>query len=171
MASSIDASGPEIPEMGLDQKSIAQIVAQMDGTKLGVTGTDDPKFKQLSIFQKLAVEKAYQPANSLKSTTVYDAIGKQLSMPITNVHQIAGYPVDAAYCDRGQTDLAVDVMVCEFRDDASAIKSRAFLLKSKHEENRDITALKGSWVSVTVFGKNADAFAQQKKIVELVKNL
>lgn len=167
----LDSGIPEIPDMGKDQVPVDQQIAAIDATKLGVTGPDDPKFKQLGLIQKLAVEKAYQPANALKSTTVYDALKTKLSIPVNSVHQIAGYRVDASYCDRGETDLKVDVMVCEFRDDTSAIKSRAAVLKLPDQGGRVLTAVKGSWISVTVFGKDPNAVAQQKKIVDFVGTL
>lgn len=168
-------SGVEIPVLGGDMKTFDEAVSMiLDAgvAQLGVKNPDDPKFNQLSLAERLAVEKASQPPNSLRSTTVYDALQKA-SIPITKIHQIAAYRIGAWYCDRGETDLGLDVMVCEFRDDESAVKSRAELVKKK-QDGREIIALKGSWVSVSVFdGPKAKpgSTEQQKKILEIVKGL
>jgi hypothetical protein len=135
----------------------------------GIT-PNDPRFNKLGLFDKLVVEKENRPKDTLKAETVFDAVTGKLGIKLTNRKQLAAWPVHASYCEKADTDLGVDVSVCEFQDGASFDKGKAIADGTK-TPRREILRTKTTWVSLTRFSEGKDAEAQAKRISDLVKGL
>jgi hypothetical protein len=134
-----------------------------------VKGLNDPGFAALPLFTKLAVEKQNRPPGALKAEVVFDAItGKMGAMK--NRSQLAGFTVVASYCEKADTELGVDVVVCEYPDAASLAKGKGLALKND-VKRREILTVKSSYVSITRFSEAKEAADQAKQIAELVKTL
>jgi hypothetical protein len=164
-----DAMPPPAPSVASAAASMAAPSAAPPEAP-AVTSVKDPRFAQLPLFSKLAVEKQDRPPTALKAETVFDAVAAKLGAPLKNRSQLAGFTVLAGYCEKGDTELAVDIVVCEYHDAAALTKGKELALKNKTPRREMLTA-KSSWVSVTRFTDTPAAAEQAKLISEVVKSL
>src|SRR5258706_2154621 len=69
-----------------------------------------------------------------------DLVDAKLGLKLTNRKQLAAWPVMASYCEKAETEIGVDVSVCEFTDGASLDKGR-----QRSEERRVGKECRSRW--------------------------
>lgn len=74
------------------------------------------------LFTRLQKEKDTRRKLEPTAETVFNAMKKRLGVQVDQELQVAGFVVGARYCDKVRTKKDVHVVVCEFDDEASAIK-------------------------------------------------
>jgi hypothetical protein len=74
------------------------------------------------LFTRLQKEKDTRLKLEPTAESVFAAIKKKAGVQVDQELQVAGFVVGAKYCDKVRTKKDVHVVVCEFDDEASAIK-------------------------------------------------
>jgi hypothetical protein len=128
----------------------------------------DPRYLQVSHFERLAIERDDQPEAAMKSKDFYDALKTQ-GVKVTNVHQVGAFIVGAGYCDKADADPDIDLTVCEFDDDAKMAKGVNTMTTMFKLPNRVIVQHKHSTVAVNRLGESKDSIDMAKKIVAAAK--
>ena len=133
-----------------------------------VKSRKDPQYATLPLFEKLAVERADQPAGSLRADALYDAIEKE-GIAVSRRRQVLAFTVDAAYCLKADAAPDIDLIVCEFDDDAGLAKGKKAMLKEPYPR-RELLTRKSSTISVTRLSDTKATADVAAKISALVRN-
>ena len=145
-AADVGASTGPVPPGSVTLVQIDASVPLMEVTS-NVKSRKDPQYATLPVFEKLAVERADQPAGSLRADALYDAIEKE-GVAVSRRRQVLAFTVGAGYCLKADAVPDIDLIVCEFDDDATLAKGKKAMLKDAYPR-RELLTRKMSSISVT----------------------
>ncbi len=78
------------------------------------------------LFTRLQAERDSRPKLDPTAERVFAAMTTKLGVRVDEELQVAGFVVGARFCDKVRTSNDVHVVVCEYADQASAVKGVAF---------------------------------------------
>lgn len=122
------------------------------------------------LFTKLEQERSSRPKLEPTAETVFSAMQKKLGSVEDDHHQVAGFVVGARYCDKIRTKSDVHVVVCEFTDEAAALKGLEYGASTKIK-GREVLRNKATTCSVHQTDENKTSAAEAAKIKALFKTL
>lgn len=121
------------------------------------------------LFTKLQNERDTRPKLEPTSDSVFAAL-KKMGVEVDEQLQVAGFVVGARFCDKIRTKKDVHVVVCEYPDEAAAIKGLE-LGASKNIKGRDVLRNKATTIAVHQTDEGKQSAAEAAKIRERVKTL
>jgi hypothetical protein len=120
------------------------------------------------LFTRLSRERETRPKHEPTADSVFASMKKK-GVEVDEELQVAGFVVGARYCDKVRTKKDVHVVVCEFDDEASAIKGVAFG-ENKAIKGREILRNKATTCAVYAADEKTGA-AEAAKVKDLFKSL
>jgi hypothetical protein len=118
---------------------------------------------------RLAAERANRPNVRPTSDAVFSALETQLGVKLEQRMQVAAWMVEARFCEKVRTTNDIHVVVCEFPDEAAAIRGQE-LGKSK-VPNRVVLRNKATTCAVHQPGDAPASAAEAQKIKDLFAKL
>ena len=161
--------GPTAPLASPASAASAAPSASAATDNAGSTPLSDPA-KAADLFSKLQVEKETRPKLEPTAETVFAALTSKVGVEVDEHLQVAGFVVGARYCDKIRTKKDVHVVVCEYPDEAAAIKGVA-LGTNQAIKGRQVLRNKTTTCAVHQADDGKPAAAEATKIKELFKTL
>lgn len=122
------------------------------------------------LFTKLEQERNSRLKLEPTAETFFSAMQKKLGSVEDDHHQVAGFVVGARYCDKIRTKSDVHVVVCEFTNEAAAIKGLEYGGGAKIK-GREVLRNKTTTCSVHQTDDDKASAAEAAKIKALFKTL
>lgn len=118
------------------------------------------------LFTRLQTERDTRPKLEPTADSVFAAMKTKLGVQVDEELQVAGFVVGARYCDKVRTKKDVHVVVCEFGDEAAAIKGVDYG-ENKGLKGREV--LRNKTTTCAVYAADGKGAAEAASIEELFK--
>ena len=117
------------------------------------------------LFARLADEKKNRSNVEPTADTVFETVKKKAGVEVEEQLQVAGWMIGAKYCDKIRSTKDVHIVVCEFADEASAIKGQKDATNGI--KRREVLRNKTTTCAVHQAGETPAAEAQAAKVKAL----
>jgi hypothetical protein len=128
-------------------------------------GTDPDALKDL--FLRLQTERENRPKLEPTAASVFDLVKAKGGVEVDEQLQVAGWVVGAKFCDKIRSTKDVHIVVCEYADEAEAIKGQK--AGSNAIPRREVLRNKTTTCAVHQAGDSAASAAQAARVKELFK--
>jgi hypothetical protein len=119
------------------------------------------------LFMRLQAERAHRPNLEPTSNSVFDLVKAKGGVEVEEQLQVAGWVVGAKFCDKIRSTKDVHIVVCEYVDEAEAIKGQKAATNAI--PRREVLRNKTTTCAVHQAGESAAAAAQAARVKELFK--
>jgi len=132
-------------------------------------GDGGPITSPADLFTKLQNERDTRPKLEPSADTVFAAL-KKIGVEVDEEMQVAGFVVGARFCNKIRTKKDVHVVVCEYPDEAAAIKGVEFG-SNKNIKGRELLRNKTTTCAVHQTDEAKQSAGEAAKIKERFKTL
>jgi hypothetical protein len=119
------------------------------------------------LFLRLQTEREHRPNLEPTSTSVFALLKAKGGVEVEEQLQVAGWMVGAKFCDKIRSTKDVHIVVCEFADEAEAIKGQK--MATNAIPRREVLRNKATTCAVHQPGESAASAAQAARVKELFK--
>lgn len=119
------------------------------------------------LFARLQGERDHRPNLEPTANHVFDLVKAKAGVVVEEQLQVAGWVVGAKFCDKIRSTKDVHIVVCEFADEAEAIKGQK--IATNAIARREVLRNKATTCAVHQAGETPAAAAQAARVKELFK--
>ena len=119
------------------------------------------------LFARLQAERDHRPNLEPTANHVFDLVKAKAGVEVEEQLQVAGWMVGAKFCDKVRSTKDVHIVVCEFADEAEAIKGQK--IATNAIARREVLRNKATTCAVHQAGETPAAVAQAARVKDLFK--
>ena len=132
----------------------------------GATPLSDPRALK-DLFARLQSERDHRANLEPTANHVFELVKAKAGVEVEEQLQLAAWPVGAKFCDKIRSTKDVHIVVCEFADEAEAIKGQK--IATNAIARREVLRNKATTCAVHQPGETAGAAAQAARVKDLFK--
>ena len=140
--------------------------AESSSAEPGATPLSDPRALK-DLFGRLQSERDHRPNLEPTSNHVFDLVKAKAGVEVEEQLQLAAWPVGAKFCDKIRSTKDVHIVVCEFADEAEAIKGQK--IATNAIARREVLRNKATTCAVHQAGETPAAAAQAARVKDIFK--
>ena len=133
-----------------------------------MTPLSDPEGLR-SLFTRLQAERDHRPNLEPTASSVFALVKAKGGVEVEEQLQVAGWMVGAKFCDKIRSTKDVHIVVCEYADEAEAIKGQK--AATNGIKNREVLRNKATTCAVHQAGESQASIAQAARVKELFKGM
>ncbi len=119
------------------------------------------------LFARLQAERDHRPNLEPTANHVFDLVKAKAGVEVEEQLQVAGWMVGAKFCDKVRSTKDVHIVVCEYADEAAAMKGQK--IATNAIARREVLRNKTTTCAVHQAGETPAAAAQAARVKDLFK--